>query len=59
LTTSADRGGDDGDDGAEIESIEFEDDDNGVSILVDDSNFRSMGSRRVLQKKEKHESYGI
>jgi hypothetical protein len=52
LITSADRGGDGGDDGIDRESMEFEED-KGVCILVDEINFRSVCSRRLLKRKKR------
>jgi hypothetical protein len=49
LITSADNGGDGGDDGIDRESMEFdEQEDRGVCKLVDGIKFRSICSRRLL-----------
>jgi len=54
LTTSADNGGDGGEDGIDRESMEFdEQDDRGVFKLVDGIKFRSICSRRLLKEEKK------
>ncbi len=54
MTTSADNGGDGGEDGIDRESMEFdEQDDRGVFKLVDGIKFRSICSRRLLKEEKK------